>query len=652
VSDVRGTVQAALAISYTEVTDMTKFASTFLFLFTLIGFTATEALAGTGDPVLLCEQTSTRAIAVDLVNRSKEPFPSTSTYFPDRRNRIMLFGGNLALRSGETVASISATAEDASHRIYPLLVEYTGPMPGQPLVSYVVVRLHDDLRDVGDVLVRVGLRGATSNRVRVAIGYVGGGPVDQWYVSPTATSAGSGSISNPIDLASALNSPKVTPGSTVWLRGGIYRGAFQSTLRGTETAPIVVRQFPGERAIIDGKGFIGPSQNAAFTVYGNWTTYWGFEVMNSSPDRTTKGGTLTRQAGVVVKAPHSKFINLIVHDTGNGFGFWKEAIDSELYGNMIFNCGSEGWHGHGIYTQNDVGLKQINDNVIFNQFGRGLQIYPNPGNTTGYYVEGNIIFNNGVLSSPDTLNNNILAYSYAPFQTSRITLNENYTYSNLTAMLTGGSRDINVMLGNPDLIDNGDLTLTNNYFVGGGPVAAISRWTSLRSTNNTFVGPNTIFSLSLPQETQPQPYGMDSNTFWGGISGYPFWYNGTPLSFSNWKQWTTRDQNSNYTQTSPTGTKIVLRPNKYERGRAHIIVYNWAKSSTVDVDVSSVLGIGAQFEVRNAQDYTGQPILVGTYYGGVLRLPMTGLKVAVPVGFTAAPPPTGPAFNVFVLIER
>src|SRR5213078_3276221 len=60
----------------------------------------------------------------------------------------------------------------------------------------------------------------------------------------------------PWNLATALSggNGKVQPGDTVWLRGGTYAGQFRSTLTGTAAAPIVVRQYPGERAIIDGGG--------------------------------------------------------------------------------------------------------------------------------------------------------------------------------------------------------------------------------------------------------------------------------------------------------------------------------------------------------------------------------------------------------------
>jgi hypothetical protein len=90
----------------------------------------------------------------------------------------MLFATNLTLNPGENASAVTADAEDAAHAHYSLPVEYVGPVPGFSWMSSVIVRLNDSLGDVGDVLVRITLHGVASNRVRVGIGHVGGGPPD------------------------------------------------------------------------------------------------------------------------------------------------------------------------------------------------------------------------------------------------------------------------------------------------------------------------------------------------------------------------------------------------------------------------------------------------------------------------------------------
>src|SRR5947207_970143 len=73
------------------------------------------------------------------------------------------------------------------------------------------------------------------------------------FVSPGARPGGDGTRARPYTLEEALGQPKgVAPGDTIWLLGGVYRGTWVSTLRGTPQAPIVVRQAPGARATLDG----------------------------------------------------------------------------------------------------------------------------------------------------------------------------------------------------------------------------------------------------------------------------------------------------------------------------------------------------------------------------------------------------------------
>ena len=77
-----------------------------------------------------------------------------------------------------------------------------------------------------------------------------------FYASPTGTTStapGTGSITNPWSLQTALSQPAaVHPGDTIWLRGGTYTGTFTSYLTGTASLPIVVRQYTGERPTLAG----------------------------------------------------------------------------------------------------------------------------------------------------------------------------------------------------------------------------------------------------------------------------------------------------------------------------------------------------------------------------------------------------------------
>ncbi|MEP6820082.1 MAG: carboxypeptidase regulatory-like domain-containing protein [bacterium] len=152
--------------------------------------TSTAAIVPIGPitpPILISQETSTRAIAIDSLSFTSEPFALTSPYAAssDRRTRVTLFAMNLSLQPGEDLSLVTAEAEDATHQHYNLTVEYVGPVPHEEWLSAVVLRLSDNLGDVGDVLVRVSYRGSESNRVRIGIGHMGGGPSDDPGATPT-----------------------------------------------------------------------------------------------------------------------------------------------------------------------------------------------------------------------------------------------------------------------------------------------------------------------------------------------------------------------------------------------------------------------------------------------------------------------------------
>src|ERR1043165_7567278 len=153
----------------------------------LLSPAARRSAAQSSSPVLISEEGSTRAVALDAAARLREPFSpvSPAPLGADALTRVMLFAMNLHLAADEGPSAVNADAQDASGHIYPLAVEYVGPVPGQEWMTSVVVRLADDLGDVGDVLVRVSYHDVKSNRVRVGVGHVGGGPPDDLGAIPT-----------------------------------------------------------------------------------------------------------------------------------------------------------------------------------------------------------------------------------------------------------------------------------------------------------------------------------------------------------------------------------------------------------------------------------------------------------------------------------
>src|SRR5256885_15793546 len=131
-------------------------------------------------PELIGEIGSTRAVALESVTWKREPFAPVQVirFSNDNRTRVMLFAKNLDLLPGEDASAVTAEAEDAARTRYPLTVEYVGKVAGYNWLTSVIVRLNDNLGDVGDVLVGITYHGVASNRVRVGVGHIGGGPPD------------------------------------------------------------------------------------------------------------------------------------------------------------------------------------------------------------------------------------------------------------------------------------------------------------------------------------------------------------------------------------------------------------------------------------------------------------------------------------------
>lgn len=477
-----------------------------------------------------------------------------------------------------------------------------------------------------------------------------------WHVAPNGRPTNAGTRERPIDLASGLDGSRIKPGSTVWLSEGVYRGPFTSTLTGTAASPITVRQYPGERAVVTDERV--QAVGATMNIGGAWTIYRDFEVTNLNERRSHQQGF--RPMGFEVQAPYTKFVNLTIYDTGMGFGFWKEAVDAELYGNVIFNSGTENTaadarHGHGIYTQNEQGTKLIRDNIVVNQFGFGIHAYPNPGGQVGFRFEGNIVADSGAANPAGSGSrfNNLLVSAYRPYQGDRVELVENFTYLSPRANLAGRFRDANVCLGCADPQTHKAVVVRDNYFAGGAPVAIVSGWQDVTMRGNTFVGLEAMAAVSPPDAAALRRWNWDDNTYIGtGPRVRPdvlFSLNGKPLVRQEWITATGFDRNSTFRLGRPSGTRVFVRPNEYEDGRAHVVVYNWDLADRVTVDLAPVLGPRARYEIHNAMDYLGDPVASGVFDGKPVPLAMRGLRVAPPRGAMGTPSPTPGEFGVFVV---
>ncbi len=117
------------------------------------------------------EGNTDHAIALDSVTMVGDPFPLINpfNFSSDGRTRVMVFARNLVLLPREDMSAVTAQAETEQAKVYPLTVEFVGPLPGAESFTEVIVKFPDDLPVNQDVWISIRLHGATSNRARVKI---------------------------------------------------------------------------------------------------------------------------------------------------------------------------------------------------------------------------------------------------------------------------------------------------------------------------------------------------------------------------------------------------------------------------------------------------------------------------------------------------
>ncbi len=95
---------------------------------------------------------------------------------------------------------------------------------------------------------------------------------------------------------------------------------------------------------------------------------------------------------------------------------------------------------------------------------------------------------------------------------------------------------------------------------------------------------------------------------------------------------------------------MFANQNKYDQTLQYITVYNGGKIREASIDLGAFLDKGTKFEISDAQNYFGEPVMRGVYNGKPIRLPLAGKKVSTPIGETEQNPVhTSPELSVFVV---
>lgn len=539
-----------------------------------------------------------------------------------------------------------------------------------------------------------------------------------YYASPTGTVSGAGSLASPWDLQTALGKTTlIRNGKTLCLRGGTYLGKFRSALTGggiVRSAPGEWAKIDGYRTTtltqaitaaqtsltvanptglfvfgsddfitigsenmpilgVDGNtlfvvragtGTIGGARphnandivslaGTEFYVSGSDTTYRDFEVMNSIPFRN---GDVTPEIasgnGIINVGSGNKFVNLVVHDTMNGIFSSNLSSNTEIYGCLTYNNGQflssgEG-KGHGMYLENGSGYSRIYNNISLNNFNLGTQLFGVTASYLGGDIQGNTFANSGSplgRFNPVQRNINLLVGTDSQ-RIPNISIQDNYFFQPHNS--NGSSLGFGYGAG----VDNG--SIVNNYFVGGGgALLGIGNVSNVSVTGNKFYsGAGYVYYTQVYPNS---PYTWNNNTYHDANGRSVFAVSGVDVYLLNgWRATTGYDSASTATAAKMPDT-VIIRPNAYQVGRAHIIIYSPSRASSINVSLATTgLTNGQSYMIKNAFDFGGPAVATGTYNSSspTMNLSLTGAATAVaaPIGYGYTPPTTVPDFGVFIVV--
>ncbi len=205
-----------------------------------------------------------------------------------------------------------------------------------------------------------------------------------YYVSPAGNDNNPGTFDKPFaTIQHAVD--QATPGTYIYVRGGIYTEKINITRSGEPGNPIVIAAFSGEEPIIDGVGKL-PNEGTytpLVQIKANHIIFRGFEIRNS----TARGLQVFQADDVLisnVNTHHHWNVGLQVESSTNVL-----VEDSVVWQNIRARpeAGIIGGGGFQIRESDQVTARR---NVVFNNHGEGLS----PFRSTNIIVEENIIYDN------------------------------------------------------------------------------------------------------------------------------------------------------------------------------------------------------------------------------------------------------------------
>ncbi|MDT0615908.1 carbohydrate-binding protein [Streptomyces lancefieldiae] len=227
-------------------------------------------------------------------------------------------------------------------------------------------------------------------------------PGDTLYVAPNGTDGAAGTQSAPTTLNSAIS--RITPGGTIYLRGGTYRHSqtitIPSTNNGTAAARTKLSAYPGETPVLNFSAMAEADANRGLAVNGS---YW--HVAGIVVERAGDNGIFVGGSNNVLERTVTRYNR----DTGLQLSRMSSTTPSSQWpsNNLILsaeshdNADSDGEDADGFAAKLTVGPGNVfRYAVSHNNIDDGWDLYtkPDTGPIGAVTIEDSLAFENGTLS--------------------------------------------------------------------------------------------------------------------------------------------------------------------------------------------------------------------------------------------------------------
>jgi len=432
---------------------------------------------------------------------------------------------------------------------------------------------------------------------------------------------GDGSLEHPWDLQTALSQKPtiVNGGDVILLHEGAYNGRYISTLNSTiQGKNLTVMPFREDKVILNGN--VVSKRAYVLEVRGNHVSFKDLEITFLGKfSRDQKDANFQKVEGV----GHSsgvgcKFINLIIHDNpGTGFGSWNRTADSEINSCIIYNNGyysNKRGSGVGIYAQNSSEkYRIIKNNIIFNNYYKGIEVWSDNRNATEAYVkniilDNNVIFNSALITGfpKDNLiigtndNNGINIAQY-------IKVNDNIFYHNTNYLkneLNSGFSSLTLGFNNKAPIEN--ITLTNNIILGQNDGIRIQYAKSLVFENNDIYAGFIRFNKAFYANFNSKDWKFSGNRYYTRKNKTIRIQSTEDFTLQEWYNKYGMDKNSVWKSVAEFNLKTVLdiTQNENDKNSYRVVLFN-KNEEDVTVDFSDYdLSKGTSYIIKDVENYS------------------------------------------------